>query len=268
MTLLLTTFYGRTLIVKIALVVVVGFVGLLNSSLLHPAVGAPLARLFRRPRGWTVLPLRRFPVLLAIELALGALVFLATGLMTSAFPPHGPQFAAAPPAASGLAPTQQADDLLVVLQDVKPNRPGQNIISIRVADTRRPSPAEILRVIARFTYLGQNLGVVSADAYNVAQDATEGLWQLNGNALSVAGPWRIDVVVRRKGLEDSTASFNWTVAGPDFARPVTISNRPLEPVLTVAAAVLLLTVLLAAVLIWLRRPRLTSQSEGDARVKG
>jgi copper transport protein len=259
---LVTTFYGRALIVKIALVMVVSFVGLLNSNLLHPAVGALLARLFGRPRDWTVLHLKRFPLLLAVELALGALVFLATGLITSAYPPHGPEFAP-PPAVSGQVTTQQADDLLVTLQGVTPNQPGENIVTIRVADTRRLPPGHILRVIVHFTYQDQNVGSVTTDA----QPVSPNVYQVAGDQLSLAGAWQIQAVVRRNGLEDSAAQFSWTVAGPGSQRPVVISNRPLALVLTVAA-VTLLAVLVVAVLVWLRRPRPTVQNEGDARLKG
>ena len=248
---LLTTFYGRALTAKLALVLGVGFVGLLNSSLLHPAVAGPLARLFRRPPGWTPLPLKRFPVLVASELTLGALVFLATGLMTSSTPPHGPQFAPAPPPATGRVLMQRADDLLVALQDVKPNQPGSNIITLRVADTRQPPPAEILRVMVHFTYQGQNVGSVTADAQPVAP----GVYQVAGDQLSLTGPWQIQVMVRRKGLEDSVTQFAWTVAAAGPARPVIISDRPLEPVLTAGAAAILLAVLLIAVVVWLKRSR-------------
>ncbi len=74
--------------------------------------------------------------------------------------------------------------------------------------------------------------------------------------------------MRRKGLEDSATQFTWTVAPPGPARPVIISDRPLEPVLTVSAAAILLVVLLIAVVVWLKRSRSPAKTEGDARVHG
>jgi copper transport protein len=260
---LLTTFYGRTLLAKVVLVLAVGFIGLLNSSLLHPAVAAPWARLFRRPPGWTPLPLKRFPLLVATEVALGVLVFLATGLMTSAAPPHGPEFAPAP-SMPGAMPVQRADDLIVVMEQVKPNLPGQNFITVRVADTLRPPPGEILRVMLHFMYQNQDVGMISADA----QQVSPGVYQVAGSQLSLSGPWQVQVVVRRKGLEDSATQFTWTVDDPTPRRPVVISNRPLEPILTVAAAAIMLVVILIAALLWLRRPRSPAPTQGDARVNG
>ena len=257
---MLTTLYGRALILKVALVLGIGVLGLLNSSMLHPRLATPLARLLRRPPGWTPLSLRQLPPLLIAESGLGLLVLLATGIMLTTPPAHGPALAPAPGLEPGVPTTirlsQQTDDLLVTFE-AEPNQPGRNSMSMRVSEGRRPS-AEVFRVIVRFAYLGQNLGVVSADAQNVFQGTSEegtsdGLWQLEGDQLSLTGPWQVDVVVRRKGLEDSTASFKWTVSGPPSARPVILSDQTLEPVLTIAAAVILLAVLLIAVGVWLKR---------------
>ena len=210
---LLTTFYGRTLMVKVVLVLAVGAVGLLNASLLHPRLADPGARLFRRPEGWTPLSLERFPVLVLVEVTLGMLVLLATGLLTSTAPPHGPQFAPAPPPVQARTLAQQADDILVSF-DAKPNLPGQNVITLGVANTRRPAPAEIMRVIVHFTYLGQKIGVVTTDAQKIAPTT----YQVSGDQLSLAGPWQVQVAVRRKGLEDSVTQFQWNVAAPGPAR--------------------------------------------------
>jgi len=69
--------------------------------------------------------------------------------------------------------------------------------------------------------------------------------------LSIAGPWQIEVVVRRKGVEDSSTTFDWTVAVP--TQPVRISNQPLTPVLTLAALGLLLLFFGLSLLLWRRR---------------
>lgn len=233
---LLTTLYGRTLIVKMALVLVVGAFGMLNAAMLHPGLAAPLARLLRRPPGWTPLSLQRLPVLIMAELAGAILVLLATGVLASSPTANGPEFAPPQPEALPVTvPSQLIDDLLVTFE-AKPNTPGQNIMLMQVASMRRPAPAEIMRVIVHFTFLGQDIGTAVADA----QEISPGLYQLAGNQLSLAGPWQIDVVVRRRGIEDSKARFQWTVPPPVVPRrPVVVSNRPLEPLLSPLAAILL-----------------------------
>jgi copper transport protein len=245
---LLTTFYGRTLIVKAILVLMVCFFGLLNSTMLHPRLSAPLARVLRRPAGWTPLALKRLPALVMAEVAVGVLVLLATGTMVSSPPANGPEFAPptpAPPLAT--APSQLVGDLLVTF-NAKPNRPGQNVTLMQVVSTRRPPPAEIMRVIVHYTFLGQDMGAVTADA----QEISPGEYQVAGEQLSLPGPWQVDVVVRRKGLEDSKASFQWTVPAPSVSRPVVVSNRPLEPILTPVAILLFAGVAGFAVVRWIR----------------
>ena len=185
--------------------------------------------------------MQRLPVLVAGELILGFAVLLATGVLTSSPPANGPEFAQSAPAAA-VALSRQADDLLVVLE-AKPNRPGDNVLLVKVANTRRPAPAPVMRVIVHFTYLGQQLGQVTADAQPITPDT----YQLAGQQLSLAGPWRVDVAVRRKGLEDSTASFQWSVAPTLSTRPVVFSNQPIGPAVSWAGLAALAALGLAAV---------------------
>jgi hypothetical protein len=143
---------------------------------------------------------------------------------------------------------------MVITLSSKPNRPGQNVFTVFASSTRRPAPAEIARVILRFSYKDQESGRVSADA----EEVEPGRFLLGGSYLSLAGNWQVDVVVRRLGLEDSVAHFDWTVAPPGVPRPVVFSNIPLEPILTLAAAGVILLILLVALLIWLRGHRASS----------
>jgi hypothetical protein len=136
---------------------------------------------------------------------------------------------------------------LLVTFSAKPNKPGQNVFTIQTVSNRRPPPAEISRVIVRLTYLGQDLGRISADATEIEP----GVYRLGGSYFSLAGPWHVDVAVRRKGMEDSVAQFNWTVAPPGEPRPVIVSNRPWGSLLTTAAMIGLVLVFLTAAGAWL-----------------
>lgn len=238
---LLTTLYGQALAVKVGLILAAGGLGLLNSMLLHPYLAAPLARLLHRPAGWTPLSLHHLPILVLSEVSLGLLAILATGIITAMPTARGPEFEIT----SDEIPTllnQTVGDMLITFS-ASPNRPGQNLFTIRAVSSRRPPPAEILRVILRFTFLDQELGRTSTDAVEIEP----GLYQAGGAYLSLAGPWQVQVVVRRGGLEDTLANFNWIVAPIGPARPVLISNRPLEPLLTIAAVAIILAILLLSV---------------------
>lgn len=241
---LITSLYGQALLGKISLMLMVSALGLFNSMLLHPTLAAPLAWLLRRPVGWTPWPVRKLPTLVLIEVSLGLFVFLITGLVTAAPAPRGPEYTVAPEEVP-TALSQTVDDVVVTLL-VKPNRPGQNVFTVFAASIRRPPPAEILRIIVRFTFLGQEMGRVSAKT----EEVEPGRFLVTGNYLSLAGPWQIDVVVRRKGVEDSVARFDWLVAPPGATRPVLISKHHLEPILTGMAAVAILLILLVTASMW------------------
>lgn len=244
---LLVTLYGRALLVKVGLVLGVGLVGLTNAMLLHPRLAAPLARLLKRPAGWTPLSLKRLPALVMAEVSVGLLVVLATGLITASPQANGPEFG------PGLAnlPTslsKTAGDMVVTFS-AKPNRPGQNLFSIRAVSTRRPPPAAVMRVIVRLSSLDEDIGRISVDALEVEP----GLYQVGGNYFSQAGRWDVQVVIRRRGIEDSAARFEWVVPPAAETRTGIISSEPVEPVLTLAAALMLLAI--PAVLVAIRRRR-------------
>ena len=241
---LLSTLYGQGLLLKLGLVLAVGACGLLNAMLLHPRVAAPLAWLLRRPPGWTPCSLARLPALLCGEAGLALLVLLATSVVTATPAPRGPEFTIAP-ADIPTALSHAVGDVVVSLA-VQPNRPGPNALTVFAASTRRPAPADIIRVLLRFTHQHADLGRVSATAQAIGRDR----FLVSGNYLSLAGLWRIDVVVRRKGVEDTIVPFDWMVAPPGAVRPVVLSKAPLASVFTGAAAGTMVTVLFIALLAW------------------
>ena len=220
---LLTTFYGQSLLSKVGLMVLMGGVGLVNSMLLHPRMAAPLARLLNRSKNWTPLSPRRLPQLVLVEMGLGALIILFVGLVTSAPNPKGPEFM--PFDQDNVLGTVSApvDDMLVSFS-AKPNRPGQNVFLVRATSSRRPQPAEVLRVITRLTYLEDEIGTITVDA----QEIDEGQYHIGGSYFSLPGRWAVEVSVRRQGLEDTVAQFEWVVPPAGGGRPVIISNRPIE----------------------------------------
>ncbi len=246
----ISTGYGQALAVKIALFLGIGLAGLINSALLHPRVAAVIASLLRRPAGWTPLRRQHLPLVLITEAVLGLLVLSLTGWLTAAPPARGPEFAVPNPSAkvpSSL--TQSVGDLIINLQ-IRPNKPGPNIVTIGAFNTRRPAPADILRVMIRLTYADKDLGTQTL----IAELADNDQYRLNTSALSLAGAWRAQVVVRRNGLPDSVADFDWQLEplAPSVPpRPVLISNQPLEPVL-IGLAVGIFVATIGAALVFAR----------------
>lgn len=245
---LLVTLYGQTLIVKVGLMLCVGLIGLLNSALLHPRVADVVRRVLRRPAGWTPFAADQLWRAVRVEAAGIGTVLLATAVLSATQPARGPEFD--PPTADETPSTltTTANDLLVTMS-IKPNRPGQNFISLGVFNTRRPAPAPIELVFVQLQPPGQP--AVSL----IAVPEAEGKYQIRGDVINAAGEWQITIVVTRTGLPDTSVTTPWTVlAASAFParRPVLVSNRPLGPWLTSLASGLALLFGGAAIWLWRR----------------
>jgi copper transport protein len=202
---LLTSLYGNTLLLKLGLVALVCLGGLINSLSLHPLLALPLLKLSGRKAKQGDSGLRRIPLTIPLEAAFGLGVFLIAGYLGSTSPANGIGYRF-----SGLTQdksiSRQVNDLVLNFS-VQPNLPGQNIIEVQTVSVRRPPPAEIARVIFRLSYQGESLGTQSIDAVEIEP----GVYHLGGGYLSLPGPWKIDVVIRRLGLPDTVSSFAWNV---------------------------------------------------------
>lgn len=263
----LTTPYGRILSGKIALLLVMGAVGLLNAMLLHPKVARPLGWLLQKPKEWTPLPLSRLPKLVLIESGLGLLILMAAGLVTAMPNARGPQYVTQyNHVVDSMA--QEVDDLLISLS-AKPNLPGSNVISIRASSIRRPEPAPVLRVFANLTYLEEDLGTTTVETEKEAFNRTSldelaaPVYRIGGTQFSLPGRWLVEVHVRREGMPDTVAQFEWTVL-PSAEPPVPIvSGRPLSPITNTIAAVGGAFILLAIFTLLIRQ--LTNRTRGNRR---
>jgi copper transport protein len=243
--------YGKILSAKVSLVLFAGVFGLMNSVLLHPNLAAPLARLLKKPDGWTPLNINRFPVLVLVETILGLLVVLLAGALTSIPPARSVAYTIDPKGQPDSLSTY-VNDLIVTLS-IKPNRPGANLFNVVVINTRRPPPAEILRVIVKLTYLDQDIGTTTQDAEFVGQGIGMNTYRLGGSHLTQPGRWKIDVLVRRKGLPDSQADFSWTVLPFGEIPPLVLSHYPWTNDLTVIAGLIAAFVVILSGLILFRK---------------
>ncbi len=247
---LLLTPYGKVLSAKVGLMLAVGIFGLINSMMLHPKLSAPLARMLKKPAGWSPIHISQFARFVMIEAALGLGVVIFVGVLTALPPARGVEFL--------LPEKNQIDNMvepvndLVVDLSVKPNQPGANIFTINVLNSRRPAPAETLRVIVRTTYLEQDFGVNTQDAVLVAQDRFQDNYRMSGNLLSQPGRWKIEVVVRRKGLPDSLAAFQWTVMPPGGYRSPLLSRFPWRGAMTWISLLLMVSACVGIVYIIVR----------------
>lgn len=242
----LLTPYGWAVGLKIGLFLVVGFWGVLNSATLHERVARLIFasakfRLVSGPPRW-----------LTIEILSGGLILLTTAYLTTLAPARGPEFV--PPEAYDRPPanfTLPVEDLLINFV-VRPNQPGTNLLSIGVFNTRRPAPADVIRVQVRLRYLDRDF----ASQTLIAELEDVHHYRLQTNALSLEGRWQAQVVVRRSGLPDAVGNFEWQVAPLSLSvptQPMWISNLALAKrweVELVIASALSLTLLAVVLAIW------------------
>lgn len=245
---MLTTAYGDLLMVKILLFLIVGLFGLVNSMLLHPELFSPLWRLLRRPADWTPLSLKRMPLVTVAESSVGLAVLFIVGYLVATPTANGPEYRYAGYQQPNPL-TQAAGDLSVTLA-VQPNKAGSNTFNIRVSGPQGAAPLQIARLILRYKYQGESMGDQSVDAMPMG----DGTFQLQGDQFTMVGPWGVDVVVRRLGVPDSTAHFDWVV--PPVGQPLMVPNLDWQPVLTNAGVAILACVFLGALgLLALQRTR-------------
>jgi len=244
---LLLTTYGLILAGKVALMLLAGLFGLVNSLMLHPGLAAPFGRLFKKPVGWIPFGDRRLPSFIITEAFLGVMIALVVGGLTTMAPASDIQYA--------ISPGQQPDRMIAVVSDliiglsIKPDHPGPNILDIMAASTLRPAPAEVLRVIVNMTYLEQDFGTVSKDAAPVGATA----YQTIIDSLTQPGRWKIAVVVRRKGIPDTEANFTWTVLPVGAPPTMLVSRIAWKEGLSLLAALMGGVVLVIGVFVHFRR---------------
>jgi copper transport protein len=223
---LLTTAYGRILLVKVALVGVAGLLGLATAWSLR--LPDRVLVLGSTRRTWA-------------EVAILAAVLAAAAALSVGTPARGPAFA---PAIGTAQPklAAQLSDLFETL-DVAPNRVGQSWLRVSVDQTRRPEPAVVSGVFATLVdpdgQSGPSRALVRSELANH--------WELPGVDLTAPGGWEIIIGVQRQGRPDVVWRVSWTVSGgPAGAVPAVVSDRPWASVLDGLAVSMLVLTLLAA----------------------
>ncbi len=214
---LLDTGYGRTLDVKVLLVVVLAALGALNRRRMIPALATGAARLGA---------LRR---VVRVEIGVAALVLLVTGLLTE-LPPARSVVKAAKPAAPANVQVRGNDYATSVLVDlaVAPGTAGPNTFRAEVVDydTRAPFPARRVELTFRLPSRPD----IGAATLELAKER-EGLWTGQGVPLSIDGRWSITTLVLGAGSA-VTVPLELQTRQPDVTpttQQVQVSQVPGQP---------------------------------------
>lgn len=201
---LLFSTYGRVLVAKIVIVAIVAILGGVNFRRFR----SPRTRSGDRARGFVV-----------AEAALAGTALLAASYLTASPSANDGSWDPAVVASEDLRGAQVGD--LQVGIEIAPGRAGENLVRVQAASIRRPAPAPIGRVIleGRSTDGDQDLRLD-------LDSAQPGFYEA-GVTLPVAGEWDFDVIVRRPGFPDQTASFDWGIPTAG-TRELRVSDQPLS----------------------------------------
>ena len=220
---LLSSPYGRILILKVLMVGIAGLLGLRTSLLLRPV----------RPRRRTSLSRGLLVESAALLLTLAAGAALSVGT-----PARGPAFNPSTPVGPSVISTQVGD--LVESAALAPNAVGKSWLRVDVSQTRRPAPAPVVGVTA--SLLGPD--AVATLAMPLTRTEIANRWELGGVHLNSPGLWRLTVAVQRAGHLDNVWRVNWRVpSGRVGARKPLVSDRPWKSGLDRTALVLAMVLL-------------------------
>ncbi len=245
-TALLTTTYGQVLVAKGALAAVVIGIALRHALITWRSLAG---------RSLLTQPPRLLLSTVVVEAA-GALAIVVFGaVLGSAAPARGPQFEPTPAAVASQV-SAQSGELLSELS-LQPNRPGPNLLSATVVDTRRPPLAPVSGVTIILRQPGARDAVLPTTQTGTRFDA--------GAVSLAAGDLMIRVEIHRPGLPDAVIDQPWRVQALAVARvPTVVSSAPFAPLADAGAVLagLLALFVLGGAALSLRRRRAAAAAGG------
>jgi virginiamycin B lyase len=199
---LFSTPYGITLIVKLLLAAPIVFLGGFNHFVVHGRLSKSIAGKLGSAATRLVSHFHRF---VRIEAALGLIVLLAVGILTS-LPPAVQQPPSADRDATPLILTNEAEGVRFTLR-VSPAQIGSNTFEVTISDGNNDPITNAELVLVAFRYLERDMGEARARFNNVGK----GEYALQGTYLSLPGRWQLEVLVRRPSAYDAIARFEFNV---------------------------------------------------------
>lgn len=216
--------YDNTLLAKIAFFVVMLGFGALNLLFLSPRfrnyINAPekSAHLFSR-----------FRFTVVAEVVLGVTVIFLAGLLTLTPPPRSEPAQTAPTIAQPeierpivLVGYPSADVQVQLEIGPKPNAP--TVFDARVTTQDGKPLTDLQRVIFQFMYLNEDTGLQNVNA----EPRADNHFVAEGNYLPLEGMWKIQVAVRRQGMDDQIVSFPYYIAPSEASQPNAVMTAQLE----------------------------------------
>lgn len=198
------TSYGRILMLKLTIISPLLVFGALNKFLFVRRIQA----------GTASGPLRVFSRLVSSEVVLAVAV---VGVAVALAGTPAPRMASHP--AGGMVGSESSPGAIAragqagefqVNMTLAPGTPGDNRIKVTLSPIRGRMPAGQMRVFVRVSLPGEGMMASSIPLRSLDQRRYEG----TSTALSMTGKWKLEVVVRRAGRPDASASFPVQIRAP------------------------------------------------------
>ena len=186
------TTYGRALMVKVGLFVLILIFGAANLFALTP----------RLKREGTV---RWFGRTIRTELAIGVVVLVATAVLTAVSPASEALVAQRQ---LGIHESAQTGGVGIDLR-IAPGQVGYNEFGVDITDPRPGAEAVQPQVLLRFTTLSHDKGSQHdmGTTQVEAKGEENGRYTARGSYISMGGTWQVEVIMRRSGFDDVRSTF-------------------------------------------------------------
>lgn len=185
--------WGRTLMVKLALVVPLLLLGAANLLFVRPALASAAQAVASNGRARTLR--RRFIAAVAAESLLGVIILLVVGVLVNQPP------AAVAVATPGIHLTSKAEGITVKL-NITPGALGPNHFDATVDDKGKPPP-DGTQLVFRLTYTDADLGTSELQT----QALGKGHYSADSSDLSTYGHWQILALVQPPSADEVRTDF-------------------------------------------------------------
>ncbi len=215
---LIGTAYGLLLLGKIGLALVTIAIAGINLLFVKPRLSA----VYEEPESKrTPRVLRRFSLLVWLEMSIALLILAAAGVLTDLQRGvDAPLLADAP---GQTIVTQSAEDLQVEMT-IEPALVGANTFDILITDENGEPVTNAEDVSVRYTFLGQSIGSSNGTAESIGN----GRYRLDGSYISLIGTWQVEVSIRRPNTFDTFAAYRLEAGVGGNIRELDSGVRPLE----------------------------------------
>jgi len=218
---LTTLEWGRALLIKVGLVLLLVALGAVNLLIIKPRLAGYAQRMDRATRERAAGLRLTFRRVVMTEAVIGVVVVLVAGVLTGVSP--APVTVAGPTGPFRPFILDQSSEGMKGRLVLSPGRIGNNRFDLTVTKDGGSLPADTSAVL-RITTLDQETGTTEAPMETLGG----GRFTTAGSFLSTVGLWEIAAVVRQPGRDDVILPFALSLT-ESTGRPQTEEQRPAAP---------------------------------------